>query len=127
MIVRTALHSAGFRYRLHDKRLPGKPDLVFPKYGAVLFVHGCFWHGHNCHLFRFPATRADFWRNKITENIRRDRQSVDQLKNAGWRVGIVWECALKGKTRLAVEDVLRAHVSWLQTGTGDLEITGQEA
>src|SRR3546814_10547828 len=68
MILRRGLHAAGFRFRLHDRRLPGKPDLVFPRYSAVLFAHGCFWHGHNCHLFRLPATRTDFWAAKIDRN-----------------------------------------------------------
>lgn len=127
MIVRKALHAAGFRYRLHDKRLPGKPDLVFPRYSAVVFVHGCFWHGHDCHLFRFPATRTDFLREKIAGNVERDRQAVNQLRGTGWRVGTVWECALKGKTRLAAEEILRSLASWLQAGSGDLEIRGRTA
>lgn len=127
MIVRRALHAAGFRYRLHDKRLPGKPDLVFPKYRAVVFVHGCFWHGHDCHLFKIPATRTDFWRAKIHGNVERDRKAVEKLNGAGWRVGTVWECALKGKTRLAAEDVLRLLASWLLAGAGGLEIRGHAA
>src|SRR3546814_5856307 len=68
MILRRGLHAAGFRFRLHDRRLTGKPDLVFPRYSAVLFAHGCFWHGHNCHLFRLPATRTDFWAANINSN-----------------------------------------------------------
>lgn len=127
MIVRKALHSAGFRYRLHDKRLPGKPDLVFPKYRATVFVHGCFRHGHDCHLFRLPATRTDFWREKIARNVERDRQAANQLKATGWRVGTVWECALKGKTRLEVKDILGILASWLHEGSGDLEIRGHVA
>jgi DNA mismatch endonuclease (patch repair protein) len=126
MVVRKALHAAGFRYRLHDKRLPGKPDLVFPKYKAAVFVHGCFWHGHDCHLFRLPATRTDFWRTKIAGNVERDRKAAAHLRDSGWHVGTVWECALKGKTRLATEDILRALTSWLLSGCGDLELRGRE-
>ena len=68
LLIRKGLHARGFRFRLHDKRLPGKPDLVLPKYSAVIFVHGCFWHGHDCHLFKWPQSRREFWRKKITRN-----------------------------------------------------------
>ncbi len=95
MIIRRALHSRGFRYRLHDKRLPGKPDLVFPKHRAVIFIHGCFWHGHNCHLFRWPTTRAEFWQKKISQNQARDTKSERELIAQGWRWMAVWECQLK--------------------------------
>lgn len=94
MIIRRALHARGFRYRLHDKRLPGKPDLVFPRHRAVIFIHGCFWHGHNCHLFRWPTTRAEFWQKKISQNQARDTKSERELTAQGWRWMAVWESQL---------------------------------
>jgi len=93
--VRHQLHQKGFRYRLHVAGLPGKPDLVFPKYRAVVFVHGCFWHGHDCALFKQPATRTEFWTGKISSNRARDTRQLEALRQAGWRVAIIWECALK--------------------------------
>lgn len=122
--VRRALHAAGFRYRLHDSRLPGKPDMVFPKHRAVVFVHGCFWHGHNCHLFRLPATRPEFWREKIGGNVERDRSAVEALHDRGWRVGSVWECALKGKTRRPAGEVAALLAEWLRGKTPDFELGG---
>lgn len=98
IIVRQALHRAGFRFRLHRKDLPGKPDIVLPKYHAVIFVHGCFWHGHDCRYFNVPKTRTDFWLNKIMANARRDRIQEDALKSAGWTVFTVWECEIRDKT-----------------------------
>lgn len=106
MIIRRGLHALGWRYRLHVKGLPGKPDLVFPARRVVILVHGCFWHGHDCALFRWPATREEFWRTKITGNIARDARVRDELLAMGWRVLEVWECTLKGKNRLPVDDVL---------------------
>lgn len=108
MLLRKGLHALGWRYRLHGRHLPGKPDLVFPGRKAVIFANGCFWHGHDCHLFRWPRTREEFWRGKIGSNIRRDRHVLEQLRNEGWRVAEVWECMLKGRQRLSVEDVLAA-------------------
>lgn len=108
MLIRRSLHAMGWRYRLHDRKLPGRPDLVFPGRKAVMLINGCFWHGHDCHLFRWPSTRVDFWYEKIGGNVRRDIAQRDQLLSAGWRVCDVWECALKGKQRLPVADVLAA-------------------
>jgi DNA mismatch endonuclease (patch repair protein) len=103
MTVRRLVHSLGFRYRLHRRDLPGKPDIVLPRYRAVIFVHGCFWHGHDCSLFRMPATRAEFWATKIAANRRRDAAAVAALDGAGWRSLLVWECALRGRDRLPPE------------------------
>lgn len=98
LVVRRYLHSRGFRYRLHRKELPGKPDLVFPKYRLVVFVHGCFWHRHeHCFYATSPATRKDFWRNKLDSNVARDRRQQAELIDSGWRVLVVWECGLKHK------------------------------
>jgi len=94
MIVRSELHRRGFRYRLHATNLPGRPDLVFPRYSAVIFVHGCFWHGHRCKLFKWPKSRAKFWKQKITLNRKRDAKYINQLLKEGWRVCVIWECAI---------------------------------
>ena len=94
--VRRHLHGLGYRYRLSPKHLPGKPDLVLPRHGAVIFVHGCFWHGHaGCRFARMPSTRAAFWEAKLEGNRKRDKTCVHQLRKEGWRVAVVWECALK--------------------------------
>lgn len=114
LIIRRGLHAKGFRYLLHDKRLPGKPDLVFPRYRAVIFVHGCFWHGHDCHLFKWPKTRKEFWRKKIERNKEVDENALAVLAKSGWRYCIVWECALKGRTRLVGDDVIRSIARWLE-------------
>lgn len=114
LIIRSGLHRRGFRFRLHDKTLPGKPDLVLKKYNAVIFVNGCFWHKHDCHLFKWPKTREAFWRKKIEGNAARDEKNVQALLDAGWRVMVVWECALKGKTRRDVGDVIASVEAWLQ-------------
>ena len=97
-IVRKYLFSKGFRYRKNDKRLPGTPDIVLPKYKTVIFVNGCFWHGHkDCRYFVIPKTNTDFWLNKIDANIERDKLKQEALKELGWNVIIVWECKLKPK------------------------------
>jgi len=124
MILRRGLHARGFRFRLHDRRLPGSPDLVFPGRRAVIFVHGCFWHGHGCHLFRLPATRQEFWRAKIEGNAARDAATEDALVGAGWRVLTIWECALKGRERLPVETMLDRVSAWLAAGSGQEMIAG---
>ena len=95
MLVRRALHAKGVRYRLHDRKLPGTPDLIFRKYGAVIFVHGCFWHAHDCDLFKWPSTRKEFWEEKIGGNRARDRLALHRLQERGWRTLVIWECALK--------------------------------
>lgn len=96
ILIRRLLHRQGFRFRLHDRKLPGKPDIVLPRYHAVIFVHGCFWHGHDCPLFKMPGTHQNFWREKIARNQANDRKNNEALLSAGWRVGIVWECAIRG-------------------------------
>lgn len=95
LTVRRMLHAAGWRYRLHRKGLPGTPDIVFGTRRAVLFVHGCFWHGHHCRLGRLPKTRTEFWSEKIAGNKARDRRKVDELVEKGWRVMTIWQCGLK--------------------------------
>lgn len=111
LALRKALHACGFRYRLHDRLLPGRPDLVFPKHRAVCFVHGCFWHRHpNCKYTTTPTTHQDFWKTKFATNILRDERNRNQLIEAGWRVAVVWECSLRGEGRLATVSRLEA---WL--------------
>lgn len=92
--VRKALHAEGFRFRLHRGDLPGRPDIVLPKYNAVVFVHGCFWHAHHCQKQRIPATRSEFWNSKFEANVQRDTRNTKALRNAGWRVYKVWECEI---------------------------------
>lgn len=92
LIVRRQLHAAGFRFRLHRKDLPGRPDIVLPKHQTVIFVHGCFWHKHNCRYFKWPKTREEFWHHKIMANVERDRRNREKLRALGWRVLVVWEC-----------------------------------
>lgn len=115
LIVRKYLFSKGFRYRLNVKKLPGKPDIVFTKYKTVIFINGCFWHGHeNCPKARIPKTKTEWWKAKITKNQERDRQEYAALKQQGWRVLVVWECQLKpGKrtqTLLALEATLSRQI-----------------
>lgn len=124
LVLRRGLHAAGFRFRLHVRDLPGKPDMVFPKWRAVLFAHGCFWHGHDCHLFRMPSSRREFWETKIARNRVVDATSSNALQESGWRTGIVWECALKGRTRLPIGDVIARCADWLRSDVPALEIRG---
>lgn len=100
MLVRRFLHAVGYRYRLHDRKLPGSPDLVFPSLRTVIFIHGCFWHGHeNCKNFRLPKSNEEFWRNKISCNIERDAKVRAELENQYWNIIVIWECDLKNKSR----------------------------
>jgi DNA mismatch endonuclease (patch repair protein) len=97
VLVRKGLHARGLRYRLGGAKLPGRPDIVLPKYRTVVFVHGCFWHGHDCPLYRLPKTRPEFWADKIGKNRVRDLRVNAELEALGWRVLTVWECSLRGK------------------------------
>ena len=112
--IRKALHKLGFRYRIHVKNLPGKPDLVFPKYNAVLFIHGCFWHGHeNCRLFKWPTSRTEFWEKKITRNRELDHNTTGKLAAECWRVGVIWECSMRGRAKIAEEAIIHKTTAWL--------------
>lgn len=105
MLVRRFLHANGFRYRLHDKKLPGKPDIVLPKYKTVIFIHGCFWHGHEgCKYYVVPRTKTEWWLNKINSNIANDKKSLEALRETGWNVLHIWECELK---KNSIENTLR--------------------
>lgn len=105
--VRKGLHHLGFRYRLGGAGLPGRPDIVLPKYRAVVFVHGRFWHGHACPLFRLPKTRTAFWRAKIDANSERDSRKAEELRSDGWNVHTIWECQLKNLKTSEVERAIR--------------------
>src|SRR5690242_15228147 len=108
ILIRSLLHRQGFRFRLDARDLPGRPDIVLPRYRAVVLIHGCFWHGHDCALFKMPATRHEFWAKKIAANRARDARNADMLKRAGWRVLTVWECSLRGPSRRPPAEVLRS-------------------
>lgn len=122
--IRKALHALGFRYRMHAKELPGKPDLVLPKYKAVVFINGCFWHQHDCAMFKWPLTRVDFWREKIDRNVSNDVRNLEALKSAGWRVATLWECSIKGKARIGEEIAVRLLVDWLKSEKQFITIRG---
>lgn len=125
LLIRKGLHRRGFRFRLHNNKLPGKPDLIFPKYHAVIFVNGCFWHQHDCHLFKWPSTRKEFWKIKIEGNRARDFKTIKQLKSMGWRVLTIWECSLKGKTRLQENDLFSRVSNWIVGGIAEQDIPGE--
>lgn len=124
LLIRRALHARGFRYRLHAPRVPGKPDMVFPRYRAVILTHGCFWHGHDCPLFKLPGTRRDFWQTKIRRNQARDAEVAQALRDAGWRRLTVWECAMRGPGRLSFASLIDAIANWLTGSSPELEIRG---
>jgi DNA mismatch endonuclease, patch repair protein len=112
-ILRTGLHRLGFRYRLRKRQLPGQPDLTFPKFRAVVFVHGCYWHRHHgCKDASRPKSNVDFWTRKFTENVERDRRTEEQLSATGWRVMVVWQCELVQKTVETIQKV----ALWLKEG-----------
>lgn len=121
--VRSMLHRNGFRFSLHRRDLPGKPDIVFPKYGAVIFVHGCFWHRHRCYLFKWPKSNEDYWRNKLNTNAVRDKKAVASLERQGWRVMIIWECALR-RTYPDATKVCNLTIRWLRGQQLFKEIAG---
>ena len=117
--IRKALHSAGYRFRLHRRDLPGSPDIVLPKYKAVIFVHGCFWHHHaDCPLFKLPSSRTDFWRAKLEANAQRDARNIAALAGAGWRILVIWECGIRSS---AAESVKQA-CDWIQGSKPHAEI-----
>ena len=101
MLIRSILHRLGYRFRLHRRDLPGTPDIVFPARKGVMFVHGCFWHGHKCPRGVVPSSNVDFWQTKIAKNRERDRRAQRQLRREGWKVLIIWECEMKNKDKLA--------------------------
>jgi len=124
LTLRKRLWAQGFRYRLQSN-LPGKPDIVLPKYKTVLFVHGCFWHHHEgCPKSKLPDTRTEFWTDKIAANVDRDRRNIAELKHEGWRIAIVWECSLK--KRIAAEDTIEKLLNWIRSDEMFFESVHQE-
>lgn len=121
LVLRKALHAIGYRFRLHVRSLPGCPDIVMRKYRCAIFVHGCFWHGHDgCRNFRIPKTRPEFWSAKIRSNRDRDRRSVEALLGAGWRVLVVWECATRS---FQVDNLVNIIAEWLQSPETSAELS----
>lgn len=126
ILFRKGLHRRGYRYRLQSKHVPGKPDFVLPKYRVAAFVHGCFWHRHECHLFKWPATRPEFWRTKLNRNHDRDTEVAQQIEQAGWRRLIVWECALRGPQRIGLDCALNLVDQWISSSARSFEIRGTQ-
>lgn len=123
LTIRNLLHKEGFRYRLYVKVLPGKPDLVLKKYKAVIFINGCFWHRHDCKLFKWPKTRKEFWKEKLNKNAQNDDLNQKKLSELGWRICVVWECSIRGadKDLVAVKDKI---AEWILSDSAFLEVRG---
>lgn len=126
LFVRRQLHAAGFRFRLHAKHLPGKPDIVLAKHRAVVFVSGCFWHGHDCRYFRLPTTRQDFWRKKIEGNQTNDLKVRKSLSEKGWRHATVWECAIRGQETKALSNLGKQLAEWIHSERDSCTIRGMQ-
>lgn len=120
-VMRSALHRLGFRFRLQSRSIPGRPDIVLPRHHAVIFVHGCFWHGHDCHLFRLPGTRSEFWAGKIGGNRQRDDKVRAAVLERGWRHLVIWECAIRGQGQQAIDRIAAEAAGWLRS----LELAGE--
>jgi len=124
LLVRKALHAAGYRFRLHASGLPGTPDIVLPKYRTVIFVQGCFWHGHDCKYFKLPKTRPEFWFSKIEANRLRDASNIEKLNQSGWHVIQIWECAIRSGG-LGLQEII-SHVSdclWVRASQSNSSVT----
>ncbi|WP_411185530.1 very short patch repair endonuclease [Photobacterium rosenbergii] len=122
---RKLIFAKGFRYKLHDNTLPGKPDLTFPKYKAVIFIHGCFWHNHeSCKYASIPKSQPEFWKGKFRKNKENHSKSSLKLKNDGWRVLTVWECAIKHSKDFTIDELLDYIECWLISGAASCEISG---
>ena len=125
IVVRRLLHRLGYRFRLHCKDLPGRPDIVLPKWRTVIFVNGCYWHGHkDCHLFRLPKTRTEFWSKKIEGNQARDQRNYIVLEAAGWKVLVIWECAVSKKKSLTIKQLEIALTAAFKSSKSLIDIRG---
>tara|TARA_Y100001938_G_C7948906_1_gene358232 strand:+ start:185 stop:658 length:474 start_codon:yes stop_codon:yes gene_type:complete len=122
LIVRKLLHNSGYRFRITPNNLPSKPDIYLPKHKACVLVNGCFWHGHNCHLFKWPKTNPQFWQSKISDTIQRDNKNIRLLREYGLKTLIVWECALKGKLRLPQPVAIQLIERWIHHSQQDYEL-----
>ncbi len=121
-LVRSLLHKQGFRFRKNVFNLPGKPDIVLPKYHAAILIHGCFWHGHaECKRGYLPTSRREFWVNKISKTVIRDKENINELMEKGWRVAIVWQCALKN--RQSINNTIGILTRWIVCNEDWLEIS----
>jgi len=114
LLVRKELHRRGFRYSLKNKALPGKPDLVLTKYRVAVFVHGCFWHKHDCRYFKLPKSNTQFWVNKLNSNVERDSEVIGQIIGMGYRVFVIWECAFKGENKEHLDAELQKVLEWVK-------------
>ena len=124
-LIRSELHRLGFRFRLHSSKIPGRPDLVLPKYRVAAFVHGCFWHGHDCPLFRLPGTRRNFWKAKINRNRERDAEVKKAVLEAGWRHLTVWECAFRGRREGVGARTAGEAARWIRSRSREADIRGK--
>ena len=124
MRVRRALHAAGLRFRLHRRDVPGSPDILLPRYRTAVFIHGCYWHGHSCLLFRLPASNVDFWRRKIEANRKRDQVVAEQLRAAKWRRLVIWECSFRGTGQIGEAAALEEALAFIRGDAPDCEIRG---
>lgn len=113
LIVRKRLHQLGLRFSLKNSALPGNPDLALPRHGTVVFVHGCFWHAHKCNAFRLPSTNTDFWQSKLAGNVERDKKCAQELKSLGWRVLVIWECAVKFSEKMHAAEPFEIARDWV--------------
>lgn len=123
-LLRSALHGLGLRFRLHSSALPGRPDLTLARHRAVIFINGCFWHQHDCHLFRMPATRRRFWAKKLQRNRDHDAEVREELEAAGWRHLTIWECAFRGRGQGAIEKTARKAAIWIRSTRKRGELRG---
>ena len=124
ILWRRMLHKEGLRFQLHRRDLSGKPDLVFPRHHVALFVNGCFWHGHECRIFKWPKTRVQFWQNKIQHNRDRDLRVIEDLEALGWRCLVAWECALRGATEATIAAAGKSVAKWIRDGAGSAQLSG---
>ena len=120
--VRKELHRRGMRYSLKNRALPGKPDVVLSKYRVAVFVHGCFWHMHDCNYFKLPKTNTEFWKNKISVNVQRDAEVIRQITDIGYRVLIIWECSFKGKNKERLDSLFESIILWIRLDEKTSEI-----
>jgi DNA mismatch endonuclease (patch repair protein) len=128
IIIRKGLFNRGLRYRINDKKVFGKPDIVLKKYNAIIFIHGCFWHGHiGCKNFKIPSSNTDFWTNKIDINRHRDGEVLNYLRATGWRICIVWECAVRGKYQLTkIDETIKNIYNWIVSDNIWLEVASED-
>ena len=126
MYVRLRLFSLGYRYRLNNRQLPGRPDITLRRHNAVIFVNGCFWHLHNCPAFKLPLSNTAWWRKKLEGNRQRDERNIATLRSAGWRVCIIWECSIRGRGKINEQELFTLLSSWLESTDQTLTIEGQQ-